>query len=446
MKWAFLFFLAVYTPLLAGWLRSRPKHAPKVWALLGFLPFVIGPWDLYVAPYSLAGWPGYVKGIEVSVLDAVALAIYASVPRKGRLHLKLPILAYGFAVLISALQTVVPIAALFYVWQILRILLVFAAVATVCQDERAPKAIMTGFVLGLALQAGSAGLAFLSGATQSGGGFGHQNTLGLISHFITIPTFALLLAGRREWPFLIGPIAGVAVAIFTASRATIGLVGIGLVGILVLSLLRRSTSQKMTVALFGLLALGAATPLALNSLDRRFEAAPLGSYDERAAFEKAAWMMISDRPMGIGANQYVSVANVQGYSERAGVAAVYGSRSAHVHNVYLLVAAETGYLGFLAFSIMFVAPIIVAFRCASRNRKDWRGDLLLGLGFALVIVGLHSAYEWVFVTFLVQYVFAIAAGLIVGVAGQLGYWDKRAKRKSMPPVRPIGNEVHAAGA
>ena len=444
MKWAFLFFLAVYTPLLAGWLRSRPKHAPKVWALLGFLPFVIGPWDLYVAPYSLAAWPGYVKGIEVSLLDAVALAVYASFPRKGRLHLKLPIIAYGFTVLISALQTFVPMAALFYVWQILRVLLVFAAVVTACQDERAPKAIMTGLVLGLVLQAGSAGLGFLSGATQSGGGFGHQNLLGLVSHFVTIPTFALLLAGRREWPFLLGPIAGVAVAIFTASRATIGLVGIGLVGILVLSLLRRSTSQKMTVALFGLLALGAATPLALNSLERRFEAVPLsGNYDERAAFEKAAWMMISDRPMGIGANQYVSVANVQGYSDRAGVAAIYGSRSAHVHNVYLLIAAETGYLGLLAFLIMFVAPIIVAFRCASRNRKDWRGDLLLGLGFALVVVGLHSAYEWVFVTFLVQYIFAVAIGLIVGVAGQLGYWDKRAKRKNPPPGRAAPSEAHA---
>lgn len=446
MKWAFLFFLAVYTPLLAGWLRSRPKHAPKVWMLLGFLPFVVAPWDLYVAPVSWAGWPGYVKGMEVSLLDAVALAVYASVPRKRRLHLKLPILAYTLIVALSALQTVVPTAALFYAWQLLRLLLLFAAVAAACQDERAPKAILTGLVIGLAWAAGSAGLAFLSGALQTGGSFGHQNLLGLVSHIVIIPTFALLLAGRREWPFLVGPAAGVAIAIFTASRATIGLVGVGLVGILALSVLRRSTSQKMTIALVGLVALGAATPLALNSLDRRFEVAPLGEYDERAAFEKAAWMMISDRPMGIGANQYVSIANSQGYSSRAGVAAVYGSRAAHVHNVYLLVAAETGYLGFLAFAVMFVAPIVVAFRCASRNRKDWRGDLLLGLGFALVVVGLHSAYEWVFVTFQVQYFFAIAMGLIVGVAGQLGYWDKPEKRKSVTTARPVGREAQAAQA
>ena len=30
-------------PMIAAWLKTKPKSAPVVWGLLGFLPFVLGP-------------------------------------------------------------------------------------------------------------------------------------------------------------------------------------------------------------------------------------------------------------------------------------------------------------------------------------------------------------------------------------------------------------------
>ena len=421
MKWVFLAFLLVYTPLLAAWLKGNTKHAPKVWACLGFLPFVLGPWNLYIAPVSWAMWPGFVKGAELSLLDAVAAAVLISAPGRGSTPLKWPFLLYIGTVILSVLVSNVPIATLFYAWQLLRVFLLFAAVAAACRDERAPEAIVTGLVLGLGYHAVVAAIDYLSGTLQAGGGIGHQNTLGIISHMVTLPALAFLLAGRPGWMPIAGPIAGVAVAIVTASRATIGLVGAGLVGLFALSVLRRPTGRKAGIALVGALGLAATAPLAINSLERRFAANPLSeeTYDERAAFEKAAGMMLADHPLGVGANQYVSIANTKGYSDRAGVAWVVGSRSAHVHNVYLLVAAETGYLGLLAFLAMLLSPIVIAFRTAWRFRRDARGDLVLGLGFALVVVALHSFYEWVFIIFLTQYIFAIVSGLIVGIARQL---------------------------
>lgn len=445
MKWVFLAFLVVFTPLLAGWLRGNRRLAPIVWASLGFLPFVVGPWNLYIAPISWSGWPGFVKGMEVSLLDAVAIAVYASMPGKRRLRLKLPFLAYIAAVLLSTLQANVPMPALFYAWQLARMFLLFAAVAAACRDERAPFAILTGLVLGLGYQATLATLAFVGGATQTGGSFGHQNLLGLVSHMVVFPTLALLLSGKRSWVTVLGPIAGMTVAIFTASRATIGLAGAGLVGLFALSLVRKPTSQKSGMAVLGLFVLAAATPLAMGSLEKRFAAAPLSSdYDERAAFERASSMMIADHPLGVGANQYVSVANVGGYYARGGVVAAYGSRSAHVHNVYLLILAETGFPGFLAFLAMLIAPIVLALRCAFRYRDDRRGELMLGLGFSLIVVGLHSFYEWIFVTFNVQHVFAITIGLIVGVAGQLGYWDRTSRRDRRTGVRKADPQDEAA--
>ena len=366
MKWVFLAFLVVYTPLLAGWLRANPKHAPKVWGLLGLLPFLLGPWDLYIAPISWATWPGFVRGAEVSLLDAVALAVLISTPHRTRLPLKWPFILYLAAILLSALISKVPTAALFYAWQTLRVFLMFAAVAAACQDGRAPKAIVTGLVLGLAYHA---------------------------------------------------------VAIFSASRATIGLVGAGLIGLFALSALRRPTSRKAGMVLAGGLALAIAAPLAFNSLERRFEAAPLRTDyavdGERVAFENAATSMLNDYPYGVGANQFVTHANVGGYYQRAGV--TWSSYAAHVHHVYLLVAAETGYQGLLAFIALLASPILVAFRTALRNRKDPRGELLLGLGFSLVIVAVHSLYEWIFVSFQTQYMFGIVYGLIVGLAREMGY-------------------------
>ena len=102
------------------------------------------------------------------------------------------------------------------------------------------------------------------------------------------------------------------------------------------------------------------------------------------------------------------------------------SRGALVHNVYWLVAAETGYLGFATFVLLLMRPMIVSFLCGWRHRKDVRGDLLLGFGVALLAVYLHSFVEWVFITRGPQYMLALTFGIISGLAQQLGYWRKPA--------------------
>ena len=55
--------------------------------------------------------------------------------------------------------------------------------------------------------------------------------------------------------------------------------------------------------------------------------------------------MIADHPLGVGANQYVIVANTGGYSARAGVPWNTDERAAPVHDAYYLVTAELGFLG-----------------------------------------------------------------------------------------------------
>ena len=431
MKWiALLLFLAV-VPLLMARLRSNPNQAHVIWAAIGFLPFVMDKWHLSVSPIAWPMWPGYVKGMEVSLLDAVALAVilsYSNIRIKSPMLIVLPV--YILVVLLSMGNSGVPEAAFFYAWQLARVLLLFAAVAKICSNERGPSALISGMILGLCLQAGYSIEQRFTGVMQSSGTFGHQNLLGMVSHFVTFPALALLLVDNRKRAPLFGVLAGAIVVILGASRATLGLAAAGFVALLLMSMFLKPTSRKSMIVGLGLVALVAATPIALSSLQNRFDAAPLSTdYDERAAFERAARMAIADHPMGVGSNQYVVVANTQGYSDRAGVVWNSGSRSANVHNTYLLVWAETGFLGLAAFITLMLMPIIIAFRGAWRNRKDPRSDLTLGIGIGLAVVGVHSLYEWVFVDYVVQALFAIDAGIIAGLIRQMSV-AKSNRRKS----------------
>jgi O-antigen ligase len=440
VKWIVLAVALAGIMPLADWLRRNPHETPKIWILMGFLPFAIGTFHLLVGVVSWAGWPGYVKGAEVSILDILAAALYLSLPRSERqLPFRLSMALYFLAVLGSTFQSSVPMSTIFYAWQLARMFLVYAVVVKAIADERVVLSLLSGMTIGLCLEACDVVWErFGLGVLQTGGTMGHQNFLGLMTHFVTFPWMSLLLAGERGW-FVVGPLAGLVIAVLTVSRGTIGLLAVGYVGLFGLSALRRWTPRKALLMVGGLGVAVLLSPIVLISFEKRFSehgTTQDSTYDERAAFEAAAAMIVSDHPFGIGANNYVVVANSQGYNERAGVTWVPGSESANVHNVYYLVTAETGYIGLITFLFMLAQPMIVAFRCGWRCRADRRGDLLLGLGMSLFIVYVHSYFEWVFITFPAQYMLALEAGMIAGLAQRLGYW----RRSS------VSNRVAVGGA
>ena len=449
MKWvALAIVLAAFMPL-ASWLRRNPQHTPKFWTLVGLAPFGIGSLHLLVAPISWAEWPGYVHGTEITIVDVIVAAFYINLPRTGGpLPFKFSMGLYFLVVVVSATYASVPLAALFYVWQLARMFLVYAVVARASAlDERVVPAVLTGMAMALCLEAFVAIYQrFGAGITQTSGTMGHQNMLGLMSHFVVFPWMALLLAGQRGWQPAAGPFSGVIAAALTASRATVGLAGIGSLGLFLLSATRKWTSRKALVAGGAIAAALLVAPMVLSSFERRFEeqSAHEGSYDERTAFQKAAESMLADHPLGVGPNNYVVVANTEGYNARAGVAAATGSDSANVHNIYFLIAAESGYLGLITFVFMMIQPMMFAFRCGWRAGGDRRGDLLLGLSVSMLIVGIHSYFEWVFISYPAQYMFALETGLAVGLAQQLGYLrrDAASLRPSLKPtIGPIAKPI-----
>lgn len=430
MKWiAFLILLAGVLPF-SVWLRRNPDKTPLIWMLVGFLPFVLNNLHLYFAIDSWAAWPGYVKGAEISVIDVMAFALYLALSGSPRaLPFRLSMALYLVAVLTSAFQAQVPVAALFYVWQLARMFFLFVVVSRACADPRVPPALLSGMALALMLQAAVAiWERFGLGILQASGTTTHQNTLGLISHMVVFPSFSLLLARERTRLFFVAVLAGLTVEVLTGSRATIGLAFVGYTVVFIISAMRRWTSRKARFLLAGLAAMAVLVPIGVSSIQSRGEVGLDSSDNERIALEEASAAMLSDHPWGVGADHFVIAANAGGYYERAGVS--WTSYGALVHNTYWLTAVETGYVGLVALVLFLLRSLFVAFACSWRYRSDVRGDLLVGLGVGLSIVYLHAGFEWIFLTFEPQYIFAINLGLVAGLANELGYWSRKGPQRT----------------
>jgi O-antigen ligase len=397
--------------------------------LVGVLPFLMTVAHLVMAFTSVDRMlDHHVHGAEFSVLDGLALALYFSMPGpRYPIPFRIAMVLYFVAAALSTLQSAYPLASLFYVWQLARMFLVYAVVAKGSADPRVPLAILKGMAIGICVQAVFAVWErFGLGVHQATGTFQHQNFLGLVSHFVIFPFFAMFLAGRGGRMAFIVLLAGLVVELLTASRATIGLAGVAYVLVLGLSGLRQWTSRKSLVLVAGLVLLATLIPIALSNVEGRGEAELESSNEERSALTTAAINMLMQHPLGVGANNYVMAANIEGYNPSAGVS--WTSDSAFVHDSYLLVGAESGYLGLFTFVILLLRPLFVAFNCGLRHRRDPRGDLLIGLGVALFTVYIHAFFEWIFIIDLAQYMLAITFGMVAGLSAQLGYWRPLQKR------------------
>jgi hypothetical protein len=417
VKWILLIVLLLGTPALAVLLRSDRKWIPVAAFALALLPFLESGFNLAVAPYGWSTWLGHSKGFELSLIDAIAVSLIIATQRVPTpLAIKLTFGLYLLAYLISTLAAHYPIPAMFYGWQLVRVVLVYLAVArATAMSDKVPVAILTGLIVGLVSQAGVSVVQYGGGTARAGGWFGHPNLLGMISHFAVYPAFAVFLGGFFSKRTAVAVAAGLIVAFTGGSRATIALIAMGLVMTAVLSLWKQSSSRKLAVAGFGVLMLLAAFPLLYSAIERRSAEARANSDEERELMKAAARMIITDYPLGAGANGYVTLANVGGYSARAGVAWNEANRAAPVHNAYYLIAAEMSLLGLIGFLSVLGSILWLGVSTLRRMPSGFASDYVLGSIVAIALVLTHAYVEWIVMLFPVHMLLALTAGLIVGV-------------------------------
>lgn len=428
MKWLFLFALFALFPALTALLRSKPQLLKPACFAIGVGIFVLVP-SAWASPIPWPGWPGPVQGLEINIMDPIALALILSTrPVRIPSYVTASFAIFCIALVISTFFAYQWEPALFYVFQLFRSALLFVAITRVCVTvPEAPFALLSGLGLGLICEAAFAIYQYHAGDPRPGGNLGHSNFLGLASDFVAFPAMALLLGTRRfVWPGII-LLADFAIAIIGGSRATLGLFAAGLFLVLILSLRHRMNARKMAFAGAGALMLVAAVPIVSFLGNHRTEKSIESSDREREAMKDAAGMMIADHPFGVGANQYVLVANTAGYSQRAGIPWNFTSRSAPVHDVYYLIAAETGFIGLFGFLAILGSFVYLGLQILGRRTADQVHELIPGLLATMVIASIHISFEWVFMFFVIHYLFAVVAGILIAVATRTSKQTKRVK-------------------
>ena len=139
VKWGLVAIAMVAAIPFSGWLRRNPSMHAVIWTLFGFLAVQHGPLGLYMAPISWATWPGFVKGVELSLLDILTFAIYLSLPpATQRYPFRAVTALYMAAVVLAALQAQFIEPALFYAWQLARVLFVALVVSRAVSLRSAP--------------------------------------------------------------------------------------------------------------------------------------------------------------------------------------------------------------------------------------------------------------------------------------------------------------------
>lgn len=434
MRYVGILIVIISIPAFYLWLRSSRKNYPYAYFALGLLPFVQTAVNLDASLWNIGGL-GYAKGLVLTLLDTLCLAILATSRfRIIRLPFSGLFVAYILATFVSVFQAPGFFESFSYTFQLLRAFLVFVTVATVVQQSGALRYVANGLAVGAMIQGIVAITQRLGGDFQAGGTMGHQNLAGMALHFATLPLLAMLLAGEKSKLYTGGVAGGLAAVALGASRGSIAALAVGLAILVFCSLVRQASARKFGVVGVLVLMVLAASPVLYEGLAKRFSSVTEVTTvdEEREAFKRAAQAMFADHPMGVGANRYTFVGITEGYSARAGVTWAGASRTAVVHNLYWLTAAELGWLGLLTLPLLLICVILRGFLFAFSRRRDPRGDVVLGFTCAIAVTAWQSFYEWVFVLSAMNYMFAIALGVIAGSIVQRKHDSTMSRRRSLP--------------
>lgn len=442
MTFILALIMLMSVPLFVTLLKMQPHH--RLWAFTGIALAPLVP-DLPVLGY-LYGWPswlGTVKGLAISLGDALAIALLLTRRdyRKGAPFWPL-LLFYAFSLVTSIFASSNWTATVFVWWQFARMLLLFAVIFGEAHVSKIRDHLMIGFALGLIYQSFFVASAKLSGVVRAGGTFDSPNMLGMVVELSVVTLIGAILAGNRSKLTYSGAVAGLICAAGTGSRATLAFAVSAIGALLLISLIRRLTPRKLKILSITVLGLAITSPFALKTLNDRFQGSTMAAPDEtRLAFEDAARSMAADYPIGVGANMFTWVSIREEYAANAGVSWRAEDRSKPVHNAYLLARAETGLHGQFALILMLVIPMLAAFRTAFSNRKIMSGELALGCACGLLAHIVHNNWEFDFHSYEVQSILFINIGIIASLSQRARMPKKRDKSIQAGSVAQLSRVV-----
>lgn len=416
MRWLFLAILLLSLPLLVSYAGRGEQQRDRLLIALGALLFASGSIALDAALITWPVWPGTSRGIILSFVDVIALALL--ITRRGRAKTPPFLFLCGLLFIpmfVASFIATIPLASVFSLLQFVQIVFLFIVLSHELSRVSAIRSILKGIAIGLIVQAGYVVQQKLTGVVQASGTMAHQNLLGLVVQLSALPLIAAIMEGERSKIVYLGALAGAICAAGGGSRATMAFFALGGVLLIILSIARRSTPRKWQMFGIGLLAAAAIVPLAMGTLKARFGDNEIGTEDEsRAAFERAAIAMAADHPLGVGPNNFVTINNTKGYARQGGIEWGGGLLDKPVHNAYLLARSEFGWVGEIALILLLGGVATRAFITGFSNRNADIVGLSLGSATAITMIAIHSNWEFAWFNLEAQRLFFVNAALVAG--------------------------------
>jgi len=253
-------------------------------------------------------------------------------------------------------------------------------------------------------------------AFRARGTVGHANCYAM--YLVTALSFALAMIFTRVknlWKLFAGMVicAGALGLIFSLSRG--GWIGFAAVfAVVLIFAVRRFPYQKKKVTLICISALIMLILLSIAGSDlimARLSSNDHGSAVSRITMAQGALAIIKDNPLsGVGLNNYslfMPMYDWATYLEHKGPMVV--------HNVFLLIAAETGIIGLVAFIWFLTSVLKKAWRNANRASSDIVWIVCVGTFAAFVSMSIHGLVDFSLLWDLTLFTqFWLLAGLAAG--------------------------------
>lgn len=411
---------------------------------------------------------GTTRGTEIGLVDILALGLALGLAMKpGRTAARglpagilwfLVYTAFGLPGLVTAEM---PSYVFFELMKLSRGLLLFILIYRAIEDEEQLEQLLRAMIIVLLIQT----FVFLkqryvAHIHRVAGTFDHANVLAMYLYVHAAMVWAYLLGGQKapRVRALIG-LGGAALGVIMAlSRGALTLFPLALVVGLGLSLraslfnggggfrldmsrLRRIISVALVAMVGGAVALA----IAFDTLHKRFskgnERGTLGRLEKNAV----AFAMARDHRLGVGLNNFSHMTLLgyryrqmytigqESYEQREAL----GLKTYHapVHNLFLLVASETGWASLPPFLIAQLRLLQLALRLARRGRTALRQAIGCGAAAMNLSVFAHGILEYQLRVTNIWFAYVTVAAM-VAAASRLDRAEKRAPRGALPTPNP----------
>jgi len=400
-----IFFIVIFLGIPIGYIMA--KKYPSVEKILWFLLLFFTARTEDINFISMEVYRGTSKGFEIGLVDITAAIMFLVIfNRRDKYPLELPMGSFLYFIYfifncISIINSDVYIYSFFELWKMVRMYFYFFVIYNLIRSFKDIEQflkymiIIVFFITLIVLKQ-----KYLDGLFQTMGPFPHQNSL--VMYLIVYGSlFLSYLLNVKKSNIFLWTIAFGACAIdilSTLSRGGMALFSLSIFVIFLLSYAHKFSFRKVGVAgLFLILGTGVLYK-ASDTIMERIRTAPEESVSVRLVLAEAAQNMANDKIFGIGLNNFALKINppytygnhIQRLNE--------DDKGGLVETIYLMIAAETGWLNLAVFIFMllffYVKNVKNYFKLKHGKWRKYRYICIALIG-ALLSIYLQSSLEWV---------------------------------------------------